>query len=94
MKTTMFTTTANGAKTYPSTYSKVLDLFSKGGAYRARSESDIIALFKSAFYAETAVTLKVLCYLRDVRGGQGERRFFRVCLNWLADNHPQVVINN
>ena len=38
--------------------------------------------------------LKCLWYLRDVMNGQGERRFFRVCLKWLAIYDTDAVIRN
>ena len=38
--------------------------------------------------------MKCLYYIRDIRGGQGERRFFRVILKWLADNHSDAVLRN
>ena len=91
---TNFTYTENGAITHKTTRSDLLDMFAFGGAYRKRSEEDIIVLFKKAYAEDAYLARKCLFYLRDVRGGQGERRFFRVCLKWLANNDPDVVVAN
>lgn len=77
-----------------STGSKVYDLFAFGAAYRNRSDADCILLFKNAYEEDPTLALKCLFYIRDCRGGQGERRFFRVCLKWLANNYSDVVIKN
>ena len=86
--------TENGAAAYKSTRSKVLDLFALGGAYRNKSDSDIIKLFKEAFEENPLLAMKCLFYLRDVRGGQGERRFFRVAFKWLCIRYPKVAESN
>ena len=86
--------TENGGIKLFSTKSMVYDMFALGGAYRSRSEEDCILLFKNAIEENPLLGLKCLFYLRDCRAGQGERRFFRVCLNWLAKNYPNTVINN
>jgi hypothetical protein len=83
--------TENGAVKHTSTLNKVLDMFAMGGAYRQRSEEDCILLFKEAFEAHRDTALRCLFYLRDVRGGQGERRFFRVCFKWLCNSYPVVA---
>lgn len=77
-----------------STGSKVYDMFAFGGAYRKRTEDDCILLFKNAFDEDPNLAMKCLFYLRDCRGGQGERRFFRVCYKWLAKNEPAAAIKN
>jgi hypothetical protein len=89
-----YKTTENGATALKSTKSMVYDMFALGGAYRSRSEADCVLLFKSAIEENPLLGLKCLFYLRDAREGQGERRFFRVCLNWLANNYPGTVLNN
>ena len=76
--------TENGAIAMRSTGTSLYDMFALGGAYRSRSEEDCIVLFKNAYIENPIYALKCLFYLRDVRGGQGERRFFRVCMKWLA----------
>ena len=81
------TYTANGAKAYHSTMSKMYDLFAQGGAMRGASDSACATLFAAAYKEDPSLALKCLFWLRDVRGGSGERRFFRVCLQWLAMNH-------
>ena len=78
--------TENGAITHRTTHSALLDMFAMGGAYRNRSDDDVILLFKNAYEENPVYALKCLFYLRDVRGGQGERRFFRVVMKWLASS--------
>ena len=91
---TNFTHTENGALTHKSTLSGLMDLFGMGAAYRTRSDSDCIVLFQKAFSEDPVYALKCLFYLRDVRGGQGERRFFRVVTRWLADNETEAMRRN
>jgi hypothetical protein len=81
---TNFTFTENGAITHKTTNSDLLDMFAMGGAMRTRSDEDVILMFQKAYQENPVYALKCLFYLRDVRGGQGERRFFRVCMQWLA----------
>ena len=84
---TNYALTENGAVTHVTTLSNVLDMFAMGGSMRNRSNDDVIDMFKLAYEEDKTLALKCLFYLRDVRGGAGERRFFRVCLQWLAMNH-------
>jgi hypothetical protein len=93
-KATNYTRTENGAITHKSTLNKVLDMFAMGGACRSRNEEDICVMFDNAFKEDEVLALKCLFYLRDVRGGQGERRFFRVVLKHLANSNPEVVERN
>lgn len=88
------TYTENGGVTRKTTESKVLDMFAVGGAYRNRSDADCILLFKNAFKENSDLAMKCLFYLRDVRGGQGERRFFRVVYRWLCDNYTDTARKN
>jgi len=87
------TRTQNGAVTYKSTMNMVYDLFAQGAAMRGASDSDCIYMFTKAYNENPTLALKCLFYLRDVRGGQGERRFFRACIKWLAMNQPKEMMN-
>ena len=91
---TNFKTTENGAVAHKSTRSAVYDMFALGGAYRSRSIEDCILLFKNAIEENEKLALKCLFYLRDCRGGQGERRFFRVCYQWLIQTYPEIAKRN
>ena len=86
--------TENGALTHKSTLDGLMDLFAMGAAYRSRTDEDVILLFKTAFDQDPAYALKCLFYLRDIRGGQGERRFFRVATKWLASYDIDAMRRN
>lgn len=89
-----FAYTENGALTHKTTKSDLLDMFAMGAAYRTRSDSDVILMFRKAFAENPVYALKCLFYIRDVRGGQGERRFFRVAMRDLATQNTDAVIRN
>lgn len=91
---TNFGYTENGAIKHNTTKSALLDMFALGGAYRKRSDEDVILLFKNAYDENPEYALKCLFYLRDVRGGQGERRFFRVAMKWLAGYDAEAARRN
>ena len=88
------TYTENGAVTYATTYSDCLDLFATIGALRSSDEQEILKRFVRAFTEDPDLAMKTLFFARDVRGGLGERKVFRVCLQWLAHNAPASVKKN
>lgn len=81
---TNYTFTENGGVTHKTTRSDLLDMFAMGAAMRNRSDEDVILMFRKAFEENPLYALKCLFYIRDVRGGQGERRFFRVVIKDMA----------
>lgn len=88
------TFTENGAATPITTWSDCLDLFATVGALRSQSEYAIAQRFRRAFAEDPDLTMKILFFARDVRGGLGERRAFRVGLNALAELCPGAVRKN
>lgn len=88
------TFTENGAVTHASTHSDCLDLFATIGALRSASEQEIQTRFIRAYTENPDLAMKTIFFARDVRGGLGERKVFRVCLQWLAENTPASVRKN
>lgn len=88
------TLTENGAAAYESTGSECLDLFASIGALRRRGEKEIISRFIRAYTENPDAAMKLLFFARDIRGGLGERRVFRIIFKWLAANEPQSVKKN
>lgn len=88
------TYTENGAITNISTKSTLLDFFFHGAALRKADNNRITTLFQNAFNEDKTKALKILFYIRDIRGGQGERNTFRVILEWLAINEPEWLKSN
>ena len=72
--------TLNGMLTHSTSLNKCLDFFALAGASRNMSENDITKLFTGAFAENPNFAAKILFWARDVRGGAGERRLFRICM--------------
>ncbi len=85
------TFTENGMVTNSSSSNFVLDMFFKMGGSRGMSEREIENIFSLAYNENKSLALKSLFYNRDVRGGQGERRSFRIMFRWLCINNPIVA---
>lgn len=94
-KETLKKFTENGAKAFNATgYSTLLDLYAVAGALRTRDGKDISEKIISAAKEDLLLALKMMFYVRDVRGGLGERRTFRVMLKTLAERYPDELANN
>jgi len=78
-----YTLTENGALTHASTLNDVLDFYYHAPARRGQ---DNTAMFNKALAEDKQLALRALCYLRDIRGGQGERETFRQGLRLLEKN--------
>lgn len=86
--------TENGATAYSTTGSAMLDLFGCIGSLRSREETDICRLFVEAYKENPLLATKCLFYCRDIRGGLGERRTFRVIMRYCAQHHPEAILPN
>ena len=89
-----YTVTENQAIALKSTYSALVDLFGQIGAFRSRTENDIEAAFSKAFAEDKLLATKMAFYARNIRGGLGERRTFRVIMRFLARLYPEIAIKN
>ena len=83
--------TLNADVVYETSNSAVLDMFAQGGATRNWAEVNIQKLVSKAAAEDLNLTILVLFYLGDIRGGQGERRFFRMGLRYLANNYTETL---
>lgn len=88
------TTTENGMVTNSSSLNNCVDLFFKIGAFRGAEESDVIRVFSLAFNEDPVSALKIIFWARDIRGGAGERRVFRIAMEHLAKSNKDAVIRN
>ena len=83
--------TDNGMATHSTSFNKCLDLFFIAGSSRNMNKTDIEQLFVGAYAENSELALKILFWARDIRGGAGERRFFRICTTWLSDYDPKTM---
>lgn len=84
------TLTENGALTNKSTFNAIVDFFFHGAALRSRP-NEAVKLFQKAFDEDPTQALRILFYIRDVRGGQGEREVFRTVLSSIANSIGSIA---
>lgn len=89
-----WTKTGNGADAKNTTDSALLDMFATIGSMRSRSEDEIIQKFELAFREDPLGAMRCLFWVRDCRGGAGERRVFRVLLPYIAQKHYEELYRN
>lgn len=85
--------TENGMKAYKGTGSACLDFFYKSGAMRGQ---DPLPSFIAAYVEDPNLALRILQWVRDIRGGAGERQTFRTILQYLETvnpTHASMVMN-
>jgi hypothetical protein len=83
--------TENGAIGFKTSGKALLDLNFSVSSLRKADKETIEKKFSDAFFESPMYAIKWLFFARDVRGGMGERRIFRICFAWLANTRPEVV---
>jgi len=83
--------TENGAVGYATSGKELLDMNYQVSSMRNYTEEQIIDLFNKAFFENKLLAMKWLFFLRDVRGGLGERRSFRIIYDYLAKQYPDIA---
>ena len=80
--------TMNGMKARKSTAKACVDLFFKIGASRGK---DITKEFVAAYVENKEVALRIAQWVRDARGGAGERQIYRDILKYLEKNDKDAA---
>ena len=97
--------THEGANKYHHSMNHALEFFSKAGslydtpARRAKkgfygNESTALELFINSWIVDKALSYSLLLWLRDCRGGAGNRSASRSIYKWLAENDPEWIKAN
>jgi hypothetical protein len=80
--------TENGMLARKSTANALVDLFFKAGASRGK---DITKEFTAALVEDQDLALRLALWLRDARGGAGERELFRQIMVQLENTRPELA---
>jgi hypothetical protein len=97
-------TTNEGAIQYDHSLDHGVEFFSKAGSVFVNkkgrkafynNESTAIDLFKNVWYSGNyELAMKLLFWLRDCRGGAGNRSAFRECVKWVVETDPKWINAN
>ena len=88
-----YSVTENGALGYRTTGKELVDLNFAVASMRSMSEGDIYNKFTKAYFEDKMMALRWLFFARDIHGGLGERRLFRVILKNMAKDDVDIVKN-
>lgn len=84
--------TENGAKGYKTTGKALLDMNFKIPSYRTCTSDTIYEDFSKAANEDFGLAIKWLFYVRDIRGGLGERKIFREIMLKLSNNFNSLCV--
>jgi len=83
--------TENGAVGFETSKSALVDLNFAVASLRNADEKKIIRQFIQAFHEDRVLAMKWLFFLRDARGGLGERRTFRIIIRYLVTAQTEMI---
>ncbi len=86
--------TTNGMTANATTLNECVNLFFQIGAMRGKDKNSLLQMFAKAYVENPLVATKVLFWVRDVRGGAGERQIFKDIIEYLAENASNTVRKN
>lgn len=89
---TNVTITENGDKAYKSSMNALVDLYYK--SLRNVDEDQLRLLFNASYEENAYLTRRMIAYIRDIRGGKGERHIGRILLEELAKRDIEGLRNN
>jgi hypothetical protein len=84
--------TENGANGFSTSGNPILDMNFKISSYRSMTDQQIVSDFYAALAHDPVTAVKFLFFARDVRGGMGERRLFRVAFTAFARISEKAAI--
>lgn len=89
MNQSNMTRTTNGMAAQKTSFNSNVDLFAKVGSARG---IDLSNLFRKAISEDRDIAVRILLWIRDIRGGAGERQTFRSLMNQFSrENHIEFV---
>jgi hypothetical protein len=92
--------TNEGAFAFEHSLDHCLEFFSKAGSlYENKTHfydnnESALSLFQKAYISDKETSLKLLFWLRNCRGGAGNRSAFRSIIKWLGINDPETLNKN
>lgn len=86
--------TENGAISWSTTQSAIIDMFASIGGKRNASKEEIENIYLAARAENADLADKMIFYCRDILGGLGERRIGRILLHKLACLNPDKMKRN
>jgi len=88
------TLTENGMVTNSSSLNECVNLFFQIGAMRGQDKARLINMFIKAYEEDSLTSMKILFWVRDIRGGAGERQIFKDIITYLANTRTEMMRKN
>jgi len=90
----------NGDKAYRHSGDNLLEFFSKAGNFSPKRKSfygetaTILDLYRAAWMTDEYRSMQLAMWLRDCRGGSGNRGGYRELINWIGSDYPEWMEAN
>lgn len=85
--------TENGAVGYARSGHALTDFFFKVGSMRKAGPIEIANTFAEVYAEDKQRALELMFFIRDCRGGQGEKHVFNAIFGWVVKNDPSAAIS-